>query len=180
MYPLRSTRARFNKPADSICHTGARLSRISGLILPVGCDTCISPVRLDLHCRSDSSLGSPYSLICSRVRPGQTPWCCSPVSSSRPAGALSQRRCASWGEIAIPTSAPSTVSSIGQRGRREPRRAVCCSSWSTPSCPQEPRWCCVKKAGKRHAVREMKEDPSEPLCRRRLQTAMSCFGQKPR
>jgi hypothetical protein len=25
----------------------------------------------------------------------------------------------------------------------------------------------------------MKEGPSEPLCRRRLQTAMSCFGQKP-
>jgi hypothetical protein len=42
------------------------------------------------------------------------------------------------------------------------------------------RWCCVKKVRKRHAVREMKEDPSEPLCRRRLQTAMSCFGQKPR
>jgi hypothetical protein len=30
----------------------------------------------------------------------------------------------------------------------------------------------------RHAVREMKEDPSEPSCRGRLQTAMSCFGQK--
>jgi hypothetical protein len=39
---------------------------------------------------------------------------------------------------------------------------------------------CVKKARKRHAVREMEVDPSEPLCRRRLQTAMSCFGQKPR
>jgi hypothetical protein len=37
---------------------------------------------------------------------------------------------------------------------------------------------CVKKARKRCAVREMKEDPSEPFCRRRLQTAMSCFGQK--
>jgi hypothetical protein len=45
---------------------------------------------------------------------------------------------------------------------------------------QNPRWCCVKKVRKRHAVREMKEDPSEPPCRRRLQTAMSCFGQKPR
>ena len=30
------------------------------------------------------------------------------------------------------------------------------------------------------AEREMKEDPSEPSCRRRLQTAISCFGQKPR
>ena len=39
---------------------------------------------------------------------------------------------------------------------------------------------CVKKTRKRHAVREMKEDPSKSLCRRRLQTAMSCFGQKPR
>ena len=39
---------------------------------------------------------------------------------------------------------------------------------------------CVKKARKCCAVREMKEDPSEPFCRRRLQTAMSCFGQKPR
>ena len=36
---------------------------------------------------------------------------------------------------------------------------------------------CVKKARKRCAVREMKEDPSEPLCRTRLQTAMSCFGR---
>ena len=40
------------------------------------------------------------------------------------------------------------------------------------------RWCCVKKVRERHAVREMKEDPSEPSCRGRLQTAMSCFGQK--
>jgi hypothetical protein len=39
---------------------------------------------------------------------------------------------------------------------------------------------CVKKTRERHAVREMKEDPSEPLCRERLQTAISCFGQKPR
>ena len=39
---------------------------------------------------------------------------------------------------------------------------------------------CVKKTRKRHAVREMKEDPSEPSCRGRLQTAISCFGQKPR
>jgi hypothetical protein len=38
----------------------------------------------------------------------------------------------------------------------------------------------VKKTRKRHAVREMKVDPSKSLCRRRLQTAMSCFGQKPR
>ena len=40
--------------------------------------------------------------------------------------------------------------------------------------------CCVKKTRERHAVRKMKEDPSEPSCRGRLQTAISCFGQKPR
>ena len=45
-------------------------------------------------------------------------------------------------------------------------------------CGQKPWWCCVKKVRERHAVREMKEDPSEPSCRGRLQTAMSCFGQK--
>src|ERR1700674_770164 len=39
---------------------------------------------------------------------------------------------------------------------------------------------CVKKTRERHAVRKMKEDPSEPSCRGRLQTAISCFGQKPR
>jgi hypothetical protein len=39
---------------------------------------------------------------------------------------------------------------------------------------------CVKKTRKRRAVRTMKEGPSEPLCRKGLQTAISCFGQKPR
>ena len=39
---------------------------------------------------------------------------------------------------------------------------------------------CVKKARKRHAVRKMKVGPSEPPCRRRLQTAISCFGPKGR
>jgi hypothetical protein len=37
---------------------------------------------------------------------------------------------------------------------------------------------CVKKTSNRHAVREMKVDPSKPPCRRRLQTAISCFGPK--
>ena len=37
---------------------------------------------------------------------------------------------------------------------------------------------CVKKTRKRHAVRKMKVGPSEPLCRGRLQTAVSCFSQK--
>ncbi len=39
---------------------------------------------------------------------------------------------------------------------------------------------CVKKTRKRRAVPEMKVGPSEPSCRGRLQTAISCFGQKPR
>jgi hypothetical protein len=34
---------------------------------------------------------------------------------------------------------------------------------------------CVKNARKRNAVPEMKEDPSEPACRSRLQTAVSCY-----
>ena len=55
------------------------------------------------------------------------------------------------------------------------RTAVCGKSASTVG-----REGCVMKTRKRHAVREMKEGPSEPLCRGRLQTAMSCFGQKPR
>ena len=37
---------------------------------------------------------------------------------------------------------------------------------------------CVKKTRKRRAVRKMKVGPSEPPCRGRLQTAMSCFGLK--
>jgi hypothetical protein len=39
---------------------------------------------------------------------------------------------------------------------------------------------CVKKMRERHAAREMKVGPSEPSCRGRLQTAISCFGQNPR
>ena len=38
---------------------------------------------------------------------------------------------------------------------------------------------CVKKTRKRCPVSEMKVGPSEPSCRGRLQTAMSCFGQEP-
>ncbi len=36
---------------------------------------------------------------------------------------------------------------------------------------------CVKKTRRRHAVRGMKEGPSESSCRRGLQTAVSCYGQ---
>ena len=59
------------------------------------------------------------------------------------------------------------------------RRAVRRRRQTTASCCRQERWwCCVKKVRERHAVREMKADPSEPSCRGRLQTAMSCFGQK--
>ena len=37
---------------------------------------------------------------------------------------------------------------------------------------------CVKKVCKHHAVREMKVDTSEPPCRGRPQTTISCFGRK--
>jgi hypothetical protein len=45
---------------------------------------------------------------------------------------------------------------------------------------REYRSSCVKKTRERLAVGEMRDGPSESPCRRRLQTAMSCFGQKPR
>ena len=44
--------------------------------------------------------------------------------------------------------------------------------------PQPDGGDCVKKTRNRHAVRKMKVGPSEPPCRRRLQTAISCFGPK--
>jgi hypothetical protein len=37
---------------------------------------------------------------------------------------------------------------------------------------------CVKKTRKRRAVRKMKVGPSESPCRRRLQTAISCYEPK--
>jgi hypothetical protein len=37
-----------------------------------------------------------------------------------------------------------------------------------------------RRRHKRHAARAMKEEPSGTPCRRRSQTTMSCFGQKPR
>jgi hypothetical protein len=45
------------------------------------------------------------------------------------------------------------------------------------ACPVR-RAGCVRKTRNRRAVRKMKEGPSEPPCRRRLQTAVSCFGPK--
>jgi hypothetical protein len=49
---------------------------------------------------------------------------------------------------------------------------------SAASGPRLDRGACVKKTSNRHAVRKMKEGPSEPPCRRRPQTAISCFGPK--
>ena len=45
------------------------------------------------------------------------------------------------------------------------------------ACPVR-RAGCVRKTRNRRAVRKMKEGPSEPPCRRRLQTAIGCFGPK--
>jgi len=39
--------------------------------------------------------------------------------------------------------------------------------------------CCVTKHHGVSAGQEMKGDPSEPLYRQRLQTTLSCCGQKP-
>jgi hypothetical protein len=49
-----------------------------------------------------------------------------------------------------------------------------------PAVLGKTRRTCVKKMRNRHAVWEMKVGPSESLCRGRLQTAISCFGQNPR
>jgi cytochrome b len=52
------------------------------------------------------------------------------------------------------------------------RPAVRCRSQATASCCRQERWwCCVKKVRERHAVREMKEAPSEPSCRGALVVA---------
>jgi len=46
--------------------------------------------------------------------------------------------------------------------------------------PKDPNSACAMKKRELHAVRKMRVGPSESLCRGRLQTATSCFGQKPR
>jgi hypothetical protein len=35
-----------------------------------------------------------------------------------------------------------------------------------------------RRREQRHAVREMREDPSKPPCRGRFQTAISCYGPR--
>ena len=113
--------------------------------------------------------------------------CASPAARSLPAGRpdLTTRQ------------APTIHHSRATRGqRRGPQRGLCGDTQGRPlhRCAQRHEGCqrrhrttgngcregCVKKTRKRHAVREMKVDPSKSPCRRRLQTAMSCFGQKPR
>src|ERR1019366_471280 len=70
-------------------------------------------------------------------------------------------------------------------GTNDTPRGGKCALWETGGQTRrnpgtENRGHCVMKARKRHAVREMKVGPSEPPCRGRLQTAGSCYGQKPR
>ena len=76
----------------------------------------------------------------------------------------------------LPKASHSSSLAVSEVRRQTPEvGAVCGNSARTVLCGG-----CVKKARKRHAVRKMEVDPSKSLCRRRLQTAMSCFGQKPR
>jgi len=55
---------------------------------------------------------------------------------------------------------------------------TCSTAWGCKSPSQPDGGDCVKKTRNRHAVRKMKVGPSESPCRRRLQTAISCFGPK--
>ena len=68
------------------------------------------------------------------------------------------------------------LSRIAQLDQRTALPDQCRSGRAVP----ESGFDCVKKTRERHAVGEMRGGPSESPCRRRLQTAMSCFGQKPR
>ena len=76
-----------------------------------------------------------------------------------------------------PKPAPLRTRSV----RRASDSVVCwaCSAvWRCKSSGQPDGGDCVKKTRKRHVVRKMKDGPSEPPCRRRLQTALSCYGPK--
>ncbi len=78
-------------------------------------------------------------------------------------------------EVAIKVL-PSFVSQDHDRLRRFEYEAQATAALNHPNILVS----CITKTRKRHAVRKMKEGPSEPPCRGRLQTAISCFGQKPR
>src|SRR5262252_5425055 len=137
---LGERRILLGRAPDSTCRTCARLSRINIAILRMGCKNIpIAPPPL-IRCHRASCPGSKGSLTYLRARLGQTCCCCSRASFWLLVGAPSPQRCASWDEIAITTSAPSTASSIVPRGRRERPRAGCFFYWSTPSCLRELPW----------------------------------------
>jgi hypothetical protein len=92
----------------------------------------------------------------------------------RPAATLSQSPKGTPAQRLVPVVHRALVQilSLPILGRSDEQKAV--------------RWpgswvCCAKNVFYEHgAVPEMKEGPSEPACRSRLQTAVSCFGPKGR
>ena len=95
-----------------------------------------------------------------------------PVNNSRPAAGAS---CGCGNEAQGAAAVPR---SEGNEATREGRQEVGVLHITYEA--GEPTRGCAKKMRKHRAVPEMKVDPSEPSCRGRLQTAISCFGQKPR
>ena len=101
------------------------------------------------------------------------------LSSSRNGGLNNNM----WGTVVNRDGIVCAVAFTGvDRGEQWPgSRVVSAQKANTAnafSLPAGVRRGCVKKARERHAVREMKVGPSEPACRSRLQTAVSCFSQK--
>jgi hypothetical protein len=95
-----------------------------------------------------------------------------PVNNSRPAtGASCGCGNEAQGAVAVPRCE-------GNEATREGRQEV--GVLRSTDEAGEPARGCAKKVRKHRAVPEMKVGPSEPSCRGRLQTAISCFGQKPR
>jgi hypothetical protein len=95
-----------------------------------------------------------------------------PVNNSRPAAvALCGCGNETQGAAAVPRSEGNGAAREGQQEGGVLR--------STEEVG-EPSRGCAKKVRQHRAVPEMKVGPSEPSCRGRLQTAISCFGQKPR
>ena len=114
---------------------------------------------------SSRNLGAPVASV-------DKPVLGSPVNNPRPAAAAS---CVCGNEA---QGARRYRESEGNEATREGRQEVGVL-YSTDEAG-EPTRGCAKKMRKHRAVPEMKVDPSEPSCRGRLQTAISCFGQKPR
>ena len=67
----------------------------------------------------------------------------------------------------------------GESTEAVPRGGTTRSSEEGPEKGMERRVVSRRRV-RRHAVREMRVGPSESPCRGRLQTAIGCFGQKPR